>query len=389
MSVSGRKRLVILGATGSIGRQTRDLVIDAPGSFEVEAVAGGKDAAALASIARQLNARHAVISDDSAYRDLKRHLEGTSVAAAAGETAVCEAAAMPSDLVIAGIAGTAGVRPTHAAVAAGRTVALANKESLVCAGQAVMATAARSGAHMLPLDSEHNAIFQALGSCDAGDVETMTLTASGGPFREWDKTRIENASTKEALAHPNWSMGPKVTVDSAGLMNKGLELIEAHYLFAIEPARLAVLVHPQSIVHGLVAFRDGSVTAGLACPDMRVPIAHCLAWPGRLETRAPRLDLARIGALTFAKPDLERFPALGLAMEALAGGGNLPCVLNAANEAAVAAFLDGRISFGEIARTVRRALDVLGDTAAAAPTIEEALAVNNVARDWTARHLAR
>ncbi|MCP8938213.1 1-deoxy-D-xylulose-5-phosphate reductoisomerase [Alsobacter sp. SYSU M60028] len=347
----------VLGATGSIGRSTADIIESQGETFTVEAVAGGRDAAALAAMALRLRARFAALADPAGLPELRDALAGSGIASGAGEEAVIEAASRPADIVVAGIAGSAGVAPTHAAVRLGRTVALANKECLVCAGEAFMRDAARAGATLLPMDSEHNAIAQALGRHTADDVESMVLTASGGPFRTWPAERIANATREEALAHPNWSMGAKISVDSASLMNKGLELIEAHHLFGVPAERLSVLVHPQSIVHGLVGFRDGSVVAGLACPDMRVPIAHCLGNPHRLATAAPRLDLAAVARLEFEAPDLARFPALRLAIEAMNAGGAAPTVLNAANEVAVAAFLAGALAFGAIPRLVEETLE--------------------------------
>jgi 1-deoxy-D-xylulose-5-phosphate reductoisomerase len=357
-----------------------------PGRFVVAAVAGGRDAESLARTAIELGARFAAIADPNSYRTLKAALGSSDIEAAAGPNAVVEAALRPADLVIAAIAGTAGVRPTHAAIEAGRTVALANKETLVCAGTPVMRTAAASGARLLPLDSEHNAIFQALGDADWSTIEKMTLTASGGPFRTWTAERIASATKAEALAHPNWAMGPKVTIDSAGLMNKGLELVEAHHLFDIEADRLDVVVHPQSVIHGLVSFADGSVTAGMALPDMRVPITHCLSYPDRVESGARKLDLAAIGSLTFEQPDLVRFPALRLVMDCLRTGRGLPTVLNAANEIAVDAFLAGRISFGQIVRVVERICDAtLADGSAQNPaSVAEALEIDHIARQKAA-----
>lgn len=384
------RRLVILGATGSIGVSTADVIAGAPGAFAVEAVAGGRDGAALARMAIRLGARFAAVADEAAYGALKAGLSGHPIEAAAGRESVTEAALRDADLVVAAISGAAGVAPTHAAVEAGRAVALANKECLVCAGDLFMRSAARSGARILPMDSEHNAIFQAMGGAPASAVEEMILTASGGPFRTWSAQAIAQATPEQALAHPNWSMGPKVTIDSASLMNKGLELIEAHHIFGIEPRRLGVLVHPQSIVHGLVSFADGGVVAGLACPDMKVPIAHCLSYPGRVATAARRLDLAEIGSLTFEKPDLDRFPALRVAMSALTQGGSIPTVLNAANEVAVELFLAGRIGFMDIARLVEDACETaLRDGAGTAPaSVEEALAVDHFARERVRRALA-
>ena len=375
--------MVILGATGSIGRSTADVIEGAPGSFQVEAIVGGRDGGGLAKMAIRLGARFAAVWDEEAYDDLKAGLAGTNIRAGAGIAAVTEAALHEADLVVGAISGAAGVEPTHAALLAGRQVALANKECLVCAGDLFMKTAAAQGTRLLPMDSEHNAIFQALGTSRVDEVEEMILTASGGPFRTWDAARIAAAKPEEALAHPNWSMGPKVTIDSASLMNKGLELIEAHHIFGIPAAKLGVLVHPQSIVHGLVTFADGAVVAGLACPDMKVPIAHCLGYPDRVATIARRLDLAAIGSLTFEKPDLERFPALRVAMSALEQGGAMPTVLNAANEVAVAAFLDRKISFMDIARLVEACCEAAArETNGRAPaSVAEALEIDHMSRE--------
>ena len=376
------RRLVILGATGSIGRSTADVIEGAPGAFQVEAVVGGRDGAGLARMAIRLGARFAAVFDEAAYADLKAGLAGTVIQAGAGAAAVREAALHEADLVVGAISGAAGVEPTHAALKAGRQVALANKECLVCAGDLFMKTAAEQGTKLLPMDSEHNAIFQALGTSRVDEVEEMILTASGGPFRTWDGARIAAARPEEALAHPNWSMGPKVTIDSASLMNKGLELIEAHHIFGIPAKKLGVLVHPQSIVHGLVTFADGAVTAGMACPDMKVPIAHCLGFPDRVTTVAKRLDLAAIGSLTFEKPDFDRFPALRVAMQALEMGGAMPTVLNAANEVAVAAFLDRKIGFMDIARLVEACCDAAArQTNGRAPaSVAEALEIDHMSR---------
>ena len=377
------KRLVILGATGSVGRSCAQVLAGAPGRFDVAAVAGGRDGAALARTAVALKARFAAIADPAGYAALKAGVAGQGVEVAAGPEAVVEAAMREAELVVAAIVGAAGLAPTYAAIAAGRAVALANKETLVCAGGAVMEAARRSGARILPMDSEHNAIFQAMGGCDAAQIVKMTLTASGGPFREWSAERIGAATISEALAHPNWAMGSKVTIDSASLMNKGLELIEAHHLFGMPASRLAVLVHPQSIVHGLISFADGSVTAGMAAPDMRTPIAHCLAYPERIESGADPLDLAAIGQFSFEQPDVVRFPALGLAIAALRAGGGAPTALNAANEVAVEAFLAARIGFSEMARVVETVLDQsarAGELAACA-SVAQSLAVHHIARD--------
>lgn len=384
------RRMTILGATGSIGRSTADVIAAAPGRFAVEAVVGGRDAEALARMAIELGAACAVLADPHGYQALAALLAGTGIEVGAGPAAVIEAALRPADMIVAAISGAAGVAPTHAALAAGRTIALANKECLVCAGAAFMATAKRSGAQLLPMDSEHNAIHQALGGADPASIEKMILTASGGPFRTWTREAIDAATPAQALAHPNWSMGPKISVDSASLMNKGLELIEAHFLFGIEAARLDVLVHPQSIVHGLVTFADGGVTAGMAHPDMKAPIAHCLAWPERIFTKVRRLDLAELGALTFERADMDRFPALRIAMDAMRHGAGMPTVLNGANEIAVERFLAGAIGFRDIARSVEavcEAMDRAGE-AGEPLSVDDALAVDHIARERARAHLA-
>ena len=385
------RSMVILGATGSIGKSTADIVLGAKGALRVAAVAGGRDPIALAKVARALGAGFAALADPSGYGELKAALAGTGIKPAAGRAAVVEAALHPAELVMAAIVGTAGVEPTFAALAAGRSVALANKECLVCAGAAFMRQAKATRTRILPVDSEHNAVFQALGAADPDTVEKITLTASGGPFRTWSSEAIAKATPEQALQHPNWSMGQKVTIDSASLMNKGLELIEAHHLFSVDAGRLEVLVHAQSVVHGLVSFCDGSVTAGLAAPDMRVPIAHCLFYPKRFETAARRLDLAALGQLSFETPDFERFPALRVARECLRIGGGLPTVLNAANEIAVQAFLARQIPFGDIARLVEACCEsaLFDGTSREPQTVEEALAIDHIARERTGALLAQ
>ncbi len=381
VNAAERRTVTVLGATGSVGGATVDLLELHAERFEVEAVVGRRDAAALAQTAIRLGARRAVLADESQGPALISALAGSGVIASAGDQAVIDAAAIPVDWTMAAIAGAAGLAPTVAAVRRGGAVALATKECLVCAGAAFMAEVARCGASLLPVDSEHNALLQALGGQSVDDVETMTLTASGGPFRTWSAERIAEARPEDALKHPTWSMGAKITIDSATLMNKGLELIEAHHLFAIGADRLDVLVHPQSAVHGLVTFKDGAVTAGLGPPDMRVPIAHTLGFPERIATPAARLDLAQLGSLTFEAPDLVRFPALRLAQEALADGGAAPTVLNAANEVAVALFLARRIGFMEIPRIVEETLGVaLRGRSAAPASVEDALALDREAR---------
>ena len=351
------RRITILGATGSIGTSTLAVIGERPGDFAVEAVTAFGNAESLARVAKAAGAKLAVIADRSAYDALRGALAGTGIEAAAGAAAIEEAAARPVDVVVAGIVGAAGLAPAFAAIGAGSTVALANKECLVCAGDLFMGEARRVGVDVLPVDSEHNAIFQVLDRASLDLVDKIILTASGGPFREWTREAMMNASPAEAVKHPNWSMGPKISVDSATLMNKGLELIEAHHIFGIEADRIDVLIHPQSIVHGLVAYRDGSIIAEMGVPDMRMPIAHCLSWPKRSKVAGPALDLAKLGRLNFAKPDLERFPALKLARQALAAGGWATNVLNAANEVAVAAFLAGNLGFLDIARIVEESME--------------------------------
>lgn len=379
---NGRRRISILGATGSIGTNTLAVIAEHPEDFEVEAVTAFGNAESLARVARKVGAKVAVISDRTSYNVLKDALEGTGIEAAAGLNAIEEAAARPVDVVVAGIVGAAGLSPTLAAIRAGSRIALANKECLVCAGDLFVAEAKKANVEILPVDSEHNAIFQALGANRIEDVERIILTASGGPFRDWTKEAMMGARPEEALKHPNWSMGPKISIDSATLMNKGLELIEAYYLFGIDPDRIEVVVHPQSIVHGLVAYRDGTMIATLSAPDMRMPIAHCLAWPARGRETALGLDLTRVGRLTFERPDLERFPALRIAREALASGGWATNILNAANEIAVAAYLAQTISFPEIARLVE---DTLSEARNAGldqtpTTIKEVLALDKEGR---------
>jgi 1-deoxy-D-xylulose-5-phosphate reductoisomerase len=355
----GPRRVTILGSTGSVGQSTVDLLLRNPDGFEVEALTANRNPVRLAEQARALRARFAAIADPVHYLALKDALAGTGIEAACGPEALAEAALRPSDWVMAGIVGAAGLAPTLAAIRRGAIVALANKEVLVCAGALVMQEVRRCGATLLPVDSEHNAIWQCFDLERADTVERIILTASGGPFRERAFEDMREVTPMEAVAHPNWSMGAKISVDSATMMNKGLELIEAHHLFQLPLERVEIVVHPQSIVHGAVVYRDGSVLAQLGSPDMRTPIAYALAWPGRIETPAKRLDLAAIGRLTFEPPDESRFPALRVAREALIRGGRCPTVLNAANETAVHAFLDGRIGFLDIVETVERTLEAI------------------------------
>ena len=374
-----RRKIAILGATGSVGKSTLDLVERSPERFEVTAVTAATNVEALADVVRRTGAGLAVIADESRYTDLAELLVGTNCRPAAGAAALVEAAAGDADLVIAAIVGCAGLQPVMGAVEAGKTVALANKEALVTAGALMTDAAHASGATLLPVDSEHNAIFQCLAGSRAEDVSRLILTASGGPFRAASAEIIGAATPAQAVAHPNWSMGAKISVDSATMMNKGLELIEAHHLFGLPSSRIDILVHPQSVVHSMVEFVDGSVLAQLGSADMRIPIAYALAWPERMETPAQRLDLAAIARLDFEAPDLDRFPALRLAREALEAGGAAPIVLNAANEVAVAGFLANRIAFPEISRLVHEAL--MAADYDAPHSIEDVLEIDRATRE--------
>lgn len=373
------RRVTVLGATGSVGRSTAAVLEEHRDRFDVAALVAGSDIDGLVAMARQLRPEFVALSDPSLGPALSAALAGTGVASGAGDAAVAEAIAVSCDVVVGAISGAAGLRPTHAAMQPGRALALANKECLVCAGAAFMRDAALRGVAVLPVDSEHNALFQALGAEPVDRVERMTLTASGGPFRDWAAADMADITPAQALAHPTWSMGPKISIDSATLMNKGLELIEAMHLFGLPPDRLDVLVHPQSVIHGLVAFADGSVTAGMASPDMRIPIGHCLGLPERLPLSTPRLDLAKIGSLTFSAPDLVRFPALGLAQHAMKAGGGATAVLNAVNEVAVAAFLAGRLGFYGIPALIEHVCAQLAGVVAP-DGIDDALAIDAEAR---------
>jgi 1-deoxy-D-xylulose-5-phosphate reductoisomerase len=373
-----QRSVTILGATGSVGRSTLDLIGGAPQRYRVEALTAQRNVDALAALAVSHGARLAVIGDPAGYRRLCDALAGTGIAAAAGLEGLAEAAARPADWVMAAIVGAAGLGPTLTAVRRSAMVALATKECLVCAGALLMAEVETSGAVLLPVDSEHNAIFQALRGEPTESVERVILTASGGPFRGRTRAEMASVTPREAIAHPNWSMGAKISVDSATMMNKGLELIEAHHLFGLGEDQIDILVHPESIVHSLVAFRDGSVLAQLGQPDMRIPIAYTLGWPKRISAPTPRLDLGRIARLTFEAPDDQRFPALRLARQALRAGGTAPTVLNAANEIAVGAFLAERIGFLDIVAVVEAVLDACAGEVAA--SLDDILAVDALAR---------
>jgi 1-deoxy-D-xylulose-5-phosphate reductoisomerase len=376
------RRVTVLGATGSIGQSTLDLIGRSPLDFEVVALTAATNAALLAKLAIRHGAKRAVLASATHYRELKERLSGTGIEAAAGEAAVIEAARMPADWIMAAIVGAAGLRPTFAAAAQGTCLALANKECLVSAGKVFLGAVASAGAVLLPVDSEHSAAFQAIDASLTHCIEMITLTASGGPFRTWDAARIKAATPHDALKHPNWSMGQKITVDSATLMNKGLELIEAYHLFRVRLDQLDVVVHPQSVIHCLVRYCDGSVLAQMSAPDMRTPIAYSLAWPERMPAPTERFDLAKLGSLTFEAPDETRFPALRVAKEALSAGGNAPTVLNAANEIAVEAFIAGRIGFSEIAAVVEATLEAsIGDIGgSAAETLDDVIEMDRAAR---------
>jgi 1-deoxy-D-xylulose-5-phosphate reductoisomerase len=351
------RSVTILGATGSIGRSTLDLIAHAPERYRIEALSAHRNVDALADLARRFGARLAVIGEPSGYGRLKAALAGTGIEVACGSAGLEEAAARPAGWVMAAIVGAAGLGPTLTAVRRGAVVALATKEALVCAGELLTAEVQRHGAVLLPVDSEHNAIFQALRGEAADAVERLILTASGGPFRERSLAEMAVATPSQAISHPNWAMGSKISVDSATMMNKGLELIEAHHLFGLGEERIEILIHPESIVHSLVAFEDGSMLAQLGQPDMRIPIAYTLGWPDRIHAPTPRLDLAAVARLTFSAPDADRFPALRLARDALREGGAAPTVLNAANEIAVGAFLAGRLGLLDIAAVVEQVLE--------------------------------
>lgn len=352
------RKVSILGATGSVGRSTLDLIGRHRKHFEILALTARRDVAGLAELARRFGARQAVIGEERLHGELVDALAGTGIEAQAGEAAVEEAAGGGADWTMAAIVGTAGMKPVMRALEGGGTVALANKEALVSAGDLMMNAASASGATLLPVDSEHNAIFQCFDRAQPASVRRIILTASGGPFRTRSLEEMRRATPAEAVAHPNWSMGAKISVDSATLMNKGLELIEAYHLFPVAADALTVVVHPQSVIHSLVEYVDGSVLAQLGAPDMRIPIAYTLAWPKRMETPCARLDLVEIGSLDFEEPDLERFPALALARAALTQSGAKPAILNAANEIGVASFLESRIGFLDIATLVGEVLDV-------------------------------
>jgi 1-deoxy-D-xylulose-5-phosphate reductoisomerase len=374
----------VLGATGSVGTSTLDLLRNE--KFRVVALTANSDAKKLAKLAKEFDAEIAAVSDETAFAELNSLLAGTRTKVLAGESGMAEAAAANSDILLSAIVGAAGLAPTIAGFAKDRRIALANKECLVTAGALFMREAQSKGATVLPVDSEHNAVFQALACGKRDAVSKVTLTASGGPFRTMSRERLAVVTPEEAVRHPNWSMGAKISIDSATLMNKGLELIEAAYLFNLASSQLDVLIHPQSVVHALVEFHDGSVVAQMAHPDMRIPIGFCLSWPERMNWNAPKLDLAKLGSLHFEAPDYERFPALGLARTALESGGAAPNVLNAANEVAIDAFRARRLSFQGIPGLVEAVLDKADKEGLLreVSTVNDALGVDHVARSFAA-----
>ena len=380
------RTVTVLGCTGSVGTQTLELLAAEPERFRVKALVAGRNIALLAQQAVALGAEVAVIADPALYTALRDALSGTNIAVAAGPEAVVEAAALGADWTMAAITGAAGLASTLAAIRRGAFVALANKEALVCAGEVMLRAVRDAGATLLPVDSEHNAIFQSMADGNHGAVEKIILTASGGPFRTATRDEMARATPEVALKHPVWSMGAKISIDSATMMNKGLELIEAARLFNLDETQIDVLIHPQSVIHGMVCYHDGSVLAQLGSPDMRIPIAHTLAWPERMATPSPRLDLAAVARLDFSEPDLIQFPALRLARAALRAGGGTPAILNAANEIAVEAFLNRRIGFLDIAGTVEKVLDFMGTPPA--DTLDDVIALDAAARRAAERFAA-
>ena len=375
------KTISILGSTGSVGRATVDLIKRMPQTYSVDSLTANKNWQLLAEQAKILKPRYVAISKQQYYQPLKNALNGEDIFIGAGEKAIIEAGDRDVDLLMAAIVGTAGLLPTISAIRKGTTVALANKECLVSSGEIFIREASDAQAKLIPVDSEHNAIFQVFEAHNKAKLDRLILTASGGPFRNCTIDEMKGKSPKEALAHPNWDMGPKISIDSATMMNKGLEIIEAHYLFNVEESLIDVVIHPQSIVHSLVSYLDGSVLAQLADPDMKIPIAYALSWPKRMDATIPRLDLLKIGSLEFFKPDTKKFPALNLARESINLGGSSNLVLNAANEVAVAGFLAGKIKFTDIVATVEKVLDKNIETAP--KSIEEVIFMDTEIRKYT------
>ncbi|MCB1782892.1 MAG: 1-deoxy-D-xylulose-5-phosphate reductoisomerase [Alphaproteobacteria bacterium] len=389
--MSSRKKITILGATGSVGRAAQDIIKSAPERFDVQVVTAGTNAKSLAQAAKQLDARKAVIADENKLAELKELLSDTNIETAAGTNAISECAGEPADLVLAAIVGLAGLRPILNALEAGINIAVANKEPLVAAGQLVTELAKKTGAKILPVDSEHNAIFQVFEEQNRAEIEKIILTASGGPFRESTKEQMAKATPAEALAHPNWTMGRKISIDSATMVNKALEVIEAHYLFNMPAEKIEVLIHPQSIVHSMVSYTDGSVLAQMGASDMRTPVTYALGWPERMEGCGDKLDFTKIKSLTFSAPDLDKFPSLSYAYEALEKGQAACITLNAANEVAVDAFLNEKISFPQITECIRYALDNIPRASHSEKElgIEDIEALDRTVRDLTTRYIAQ
>ena len=390
----GSRSVVVLGSTGSVGVSTLDLLAQSGDEISFLALTAGRNVAELAAQSLRFRPAVAVIEDETKLPELRARLAGSGIESAAGASAVVSAAAQGADWVMSAIVGAAGLAPTLAAARRGSTIALANKESLVCAGPALLAISKASGGRVIPVDSEHSAIFQVLVPACHEQIRRLILTASGGPFRSWTREAMSTATREQAVAHPNWNMGAKISVDSATMMNKGLELIEASYLFGMPAGRIDVIIHPESIVHSLVEYTDGSTLAQLGPPDMRAPIACAWAWPGRMKWDAPALDLATYGKLTFEAPDEIRFPALSIARRVLEAGAGAPAAMNAANEVAVGAFLDRRLDFLDIARTVSETLEQLNDRGeliggSADQAVEWALAIDAAARRVAAQVLSR
>ena len=373
-----KRRIAILGSTGSIGTQTLDVVRQHPDLFEVETISANTRTDLLARQALEFHVGNVVVCDESRYEDLADALQGHDIKVFAGVDSLCELVSSSQvDIVVGAMVGFSGLKPSLAALRHGKILALANKETLVAAGSIVMATARENQGVILPVDSEHSAIFQCLMGASGNAIERIHLTASGGPFRDWEKDRLAAATPQEALRHPNWNMGAKVTIDSATMMNKGLEVIEARWLFDVGPERIHVVVHPESIIHSMVEFEDGAILAQLGCPDMREPIAYALSFPRRVSVGNRKVDFASLGAIHFSEPDTGRFPCLALAFEALGRGGNIPCAMNAANEVAVAAFLREQIGFYDIPRIIERVM--AGAVFAADPSLEDLFATHREA----------
>ena len=381
------KKITILGSTGSIGRNTVDIIFRFPDLFQVAALTANRNVSLLANQAKKLNAECAVVADDNKYLELKQLLSGTDIEVASGTEALVDAAERNSDFTMASIVGVAGLLPTLASIKSGKVIGLANKECLVSAGEIFIKELDKKGAKIIPVDSEHNAIFQAFNTSQKNSVRRIILTASGGPFHKFTENQMKNVTREQAINHPNWNMGEKISIDSATMMNKGLEVIEAYYLFPIEKNAIEILIHPQSIVHSMVDYFDGSVIAQLGMPDMRTPISYALSWPNRIETPVPKLELEKIKKLTFGPPDPVKFPALRASREALEAGGYAPTILNAANEVAVENFLSKKIEFGEIIKLIDKALEKIEPGLPS--SIEDVLSADRSAREFVKNSISQ